>query len=250
MEILDFVNEIKEHAVQELLAVSDGGSKTEQTYSFEAGQAQLITIRGGAIEKAAIAHLSLDGVKPPGAEKSVNGVVYQMEIFPRNPYCPMGHFNTEWMFAEPTLYFMNLDLFPAVAVQEDIEGARAAMDAVAQRHGRNADTCREGLAVQYAMEHWPGTLAAQVGLQMKGLQEGDLDLFTEAYEALFKSYVGILAKRKDQAFDAEQEQQKLVRNGRWLEYIAIKDRAIKMAQAVGVPPEVLIGLSFPPSAAF
>jgi hypothetical protein len=29
------------------------------------------------------------GIKPPGMDEEIDAMVYQMEVFPENPYCPM-----------------------------------------------------------------------------------------------------------------------------------------------------------------
>jgi hypothetical protein len=129
-------------------------------------------------------------------------MVYQMEVFPDNPYCPMGHFNTEWSMKEPGTYIMNLDLFPAVRIAEDLERVKHLMDGVADRFGRDRSKIREGLDVHYDMEHWSVPLAAKVGCK------------------------------------------------KWLEYVTLKDEAIRIGQASGMPPELLIELAYPPSAVF
>lgn len=250
MRIDDFLQGTREKSRKDLLEVSDGGTCSEKSFSFKAGKAQLITIRGGAVEKAAITKLQLNGVKVPGSDVVTDGVVYQMEIFPENPYCPMGHFNTEWTIGEETTYHMNLDLFPAVRLQEDINGARKMMDDIACQFGRDCDGVREGLGIQYNMEHWDYPLAAKAGFQLKGLGEEDLDLYITAYETFFDTYMDIFRKRRDTGFGEEETRLRLERNGKWLEYITQKDRAIKLAQAIGIPPELLIGLSYPPSAVF
>ena len=40
------------------------------------------------------------------------------------------------------------------------------------------------------------------------------------------------------------------RNGKWLEYLTMKDIAVKMGLGVGIPADVIVNLSFPPSAVF
>lgn len=250
MKILDFVKEMKEKAKKGLLEVSGTGECVEKTHKFKAGHADIITIRGGAIEKAAITHMVLEGVRPPGMDEAVSGMVYQMEVFPENPHCPMGHFNTEWSMKGPGPYNMNLDLFPAVKIEEDLEGMKVLMDEVAEKFKKDKVKIREGLAIQYNMEHWAFSLAAKAGFQLKELGESDLDLFITAYHTFFDAYLDILKKRKDTAFSETEIQSKLERNGKWLEYIALKDRAVKMGQASGIPSEVLIGLAYPPSAVF
>jgi len=250
MKIEDFVKEMKGKATKELLEVSEGGKSEKKNYEFKIGSAEIRTIRGGTIEKAAITHLILKGVKIPGTEEKTDGMVYQMEVFPENPYCPMGHFNTEWTMGESVTYHMNLDLFPAVRVEEDLNIMRSQMDDVADKFGRERGKMREGLDTHYNMEHWAFPLATKVGCKLLKLGDIDLNLFITAYHTFFNTYLDILRKRKDTQFSEKEKMLKLKRNGKWLEYIAFKDRAIKMAQATGIPPEVLINLSFPPSAVF
>ena len=264
MNVLEFVKEMKEKATKELLAISKTGKSIEKTYKFKIGQADIVTIRGGAIEKAAITHmvfrgLSIDrapgadmGVKYSGEEERADGMVYQMEVFPENPYCPMGHFNTEWSRkgSGSYQYTMNLDLFPAVRVEEDLEGMKRLMDGVADRFGRDRGKIREGLDVHYNMKHWAFPLATKVGCKLIALEERHVDLFIEAYRTFFSGYLEILKKRKDTPFGETESGLKLERNGKWLEYLTLKDDAIKAAQATGSPPEVIIGLSYPPSAVF
>jgi len=250
MKILDFVSEMKEKATKELVAVSGGGSCVKRTHTFQIGHAEIITIRGGGIEKAAITLLTLKGIKMPDTGEEVDPMVYQMEVYPENPNCPMGHFNSEWTTVGPGPYYMNLDLFPAVTVEEDITAMRETMDGVADRFGRDRDTMREGLDVQYNMEHWSFPLATKVGCKLMKLGEEELDFFTTAYRTFFTTYLDILKKRKDTPFSDEDTRLKHERNGKWLEYIAFKDGAVKMAQAHGIPAEVLKSITFPPSVVF
>lgn len=250
MKMDDFVNDMKEMAAGVLLEVSGGGKRSDARYRFAAGSAHIITIRGGAVEKAAITHLVLAGVKPPGADLTSDGVVYQMEVFPENPFAPMGHFNLQWTTGGSNSYSMNLDLFPAVKVKEDLASMRGVMDGVADAFGRDRDELRKGLDEHYNLAYWQSPLAAQVGCKLLYLGEDTVDLFTTAYRTFFDAYAGILKRRKDAPFSAEEQKLKLQRNGRWLEYIVFKDRAVKMALAFGMPAEILTGLSFPPSAAF
>lgn len=250
MKLIDFAREMKEQATKRLTDVSQGGASVRKTYTFPVGQAEMITIRGGAIEKAAITHLILKGIKRPDTGEETDGMVYQMEVFPDNPHCPMGHFNTEWNTNPPVYCHMNLDLFPALSVEEDLSAVRSKMDGVADQFGKDRDQMREGLDQHYNMEHWSFPLATKVGCKLLQLTEEDFDLFITAYHTFFNAYLDLVNKRKDARFTEEEKRLKLIRNGRWLEYITFKDRAVQMARAAGIPSEVLIGLSFPPSAVF
>ena len=250
MKIVGFVKEMNEKASKGLLDVSEGGKCVEQNYQFHVGTAHIITITGGSIEKASITHLVLKGIKPPGSDKVSDGMVYQMEVFPENPFCPMGHYSTQWTMGEPNDYSMNLDLFPAIKIEEDLDAMRDIMDGVAGKFGIDRDKMREGQDIQYNMEHWPSPLATKVGCRLLQLKEDELDLFITAYHTFFDTYLNILQKRKGTPFTDTDIRLKHERNAKWLEYIAFKDRAVKMAKAYNIPPEVLINLGFPPFAVF
>lgn len=247
--ILEFVKEMKEKATQGLQEVSGGGKCVKKTHLFKVGQAEIATVKGGAIEKASITQLTLKGFKF-SKDEEMDAMVYQMEVFPENPYCPMGHFNTEWTMSGQVYYYMNLDLFPAVRVEEDLNTMRRLMDGIADKFGIDRHKMREGLDKHYNMDHWASPLATKVGCKLLKLGEGDLDLFVTAYHTFFDTYLDILRKRKATPYSEEERKLKLKRNGKWLEYLTLKDGAIKMAQNNGVQPEVLISQGFPPSAIF
>jgi len=145
---------------------------------------------------------------------------------------------------------MNLDLFPAIRVEEDLGDMKAAMDVVADQFGRDREKIREGLDTHYNMEHFAAPLATKVGFKLLELKDEGLDLFITAYETFFGVYLDIISKRKRIACTESDMQLKLERNGKWLEYLVLKDRAIKAARDQGIPPEVLIEMGFPPSVIF
>lgn len=249
MKIIDFVNETRELAIRKLLEIS-GGACHRRSIPFSVGTADVAVIRGGCIEKAAVTHMTMNQIKPPELDMAVDYMVFQMEIYPENPACPMGHFNTEWALTGNGPYHMNLDLFPAVEISEDLQSAKAAMDRVADRYSIDPVKLRKGLDEQYNMPHWDRPLAAMTGCKLMHLREDTLDLFIDAYRTFFDTYTAILQKRKDAPATDAGMQLKLRRNGKWLEYLTMKDIAVKMGLGVGIPPEVIVDLSFPPSAVF
>jgi coproporphyrinogen III oxidase len=250
MRIVSFVNETKQKVLESLVEISGGGHCDRETVPLNVGTADVAVIRGGALEKAALTHLVLNQVTPPGAAQPVDYMVFQLEIFPANPFCPMGHLNTEWAVTAAGPYHMNLDLFPAVNVKKDLAAMRAAMDAVAQRFGMDAQGMRAGLDQQYNMAHWDAPLAAMAGCKLMNLAEDGLDLFMAAYQTFFNCYLNLLQSRQGMSFTEADKKAQLRRNGKWLEYLTLKDVAVKMALATGISPDVLIKLSFPPSAEF
>ena len=195
-------------------------------------------------------HMVRQGITRPDITGDIDSFVYQMEVFPENPYCPMGHFNTEGITRGPRFCNMNLDLFPAVPVEEDLGTMKAAMDVVADRFGRDREKMREGLDIHYNMEHFTAPLATKVGCKLMELKDEDLELFFSAYETFFDSYLDIISKRKGTTYTETDVQLKLERNGKWLEYFMLKDGAVKAGRDRGIPPEVLIEMGFPPLATF
>ena len=78
MKNVSFVNKTKENVIEKLLEVSGTGRCTRGTFPFDAGHADSAVIRGGAIEKAAITHLVLNQVKPPGIKEPLDYKVFQI----------------------------------------------------------------------------------------------------------------------------------------------------------------------------
>jgi coproporphyrinogen III oxidase len=249
-KITAFVEATREGVITALLEASGGGRLERTTVPFKVGQADVSVIRGGCIEKASITHMKLNQVKPPEADRLMDYMVFQVEIFPENPWCPMGHFNTEWGMTGQGPYHMMIDVFPAVDDPQSYASARAAMDGLAATFGVDRQELRAGLADQYLMAHWGGSLAAEAGCRLMQLGPEKLDLFISAYHTFFKAYCALLAELKDRPCTPADVKQKLRRNGRWLEYLTLQDKAVKMGLSLGIPPGVIVGLSYPPSAEF
>ena len=124
------------------------------------------------------------------------------------------------------------------------------MDGVADLFSRDRDKMREGLDEHYGMEHWDFPLATKVGCKLLNLKDTEIDLFIKAYRTFFEGYLDIIKRRKNTPYTEADSKLKLRRNGKWLEYIAIKDKAIRLGLDAGIPPQVMIALSFPPTAGF
>ena len=78
----------------------------------------------------------------------------------------------------------------------------------------------------------------------------DLRAVHEKDMTLFDVYTAILQKRKGTPATDAGMRLKMRRNGKWLEYLTMKDVAVKMGLGVGIPADVIVNLSFPPSALF
>jgi coproporphyrinogen III oxidase len=249
-KIFSFVEETRELVIKTLLEASGGGELVRKTVPFKVGHADVAIIRGGAIEKASVTHMVLNQVQPPELDQVMDYMVFQVEVFPENPLVPMGHFNSEWGMTGQGPYHMMLDVFPAVADQQTYAAASSAMDGVAETFGVDKKKFRAGLADHYRMEHWGESLAAEAGCRLMHLGLDKLDLFIAAYRTFFDAYIDVLADSKDRPYTQAEVKQKLRRNGRWLEYLTLQDVAVKMGLGVGIPPGVLVELSYPPSAEF
>jgi coproporphyrinogen III oxidase len=250
MRIVSFVNETRELVIRKLMDAAGTAQCLREAVQFKVGTADSAVIRGGGIEKASVTHLIMHQVKPPEASAPLDYMVFQMEIFPENPCCPMGHFNTEWALTGNGPYHMNLDLFPGAPCDRELAAAKLAMDGVADKFAIDKIKMREGLDDHYNMAHWDAPLSPKVGCKLMHLNEQQLDLFITAYQTFFETYLAILKTCMDRPFTQADIQLKLKRNGKWLEYLTLKDPAVKMGLAVGLPPEVIIRLSYPPSAVF
>jgi len=100
------------------------------------------------------------------------------------------------------------------------------------------------------LEHFAAPLATKVGFKLLELGDEDLDLLFTAHETFLGVYLDIINKRKGIACTESEMQVKLERNGKWLQYMMLKDGAIKAGRDIGIPPEVLVEMGFPPTAIF
>jgi hypothetical protein len=91
----EFVEDMKQQSTSRLLEVSATAKLSKRTWFFPKGQSEIMVIRGGAIEKAAITYITLQGITRPDITGNIDTFGYQMEVFPENPYCPMRRFNIE-----------------------------------------------------------------------------------------------------------------------------------------------------------
>jgi len=256
MTIDEFVENMKQKASKRLLELSGTGKPSVRTWTFPNGHTELMVIRGGAIEKAAIQHMTLQGVTRTRQPGKFDGVVLHMVVFPENPYCPMATLVFEGLTKDdieetisPRPLYVNLDLFPAVRVEEDLRAMKAAMDVVADRFGKDREEMREGLDTLYTMEHFATPLAAKVGCKQVKLKDEERDFVFNAYETFLDVYPDIISKRKGMAYTESDVQLKLERNGKWLQFVTLKEGAIKSSHGL-VPPEMLVETDFPPSAIF
>lgn len=250
MRIVDFAATTKTRIIERLSALAGPGGIERRIVPFDVGSADICIARGGALDKAALSHMTMHDVVPPGETTPRDYMVFQLEIFPASPICPMGHLNTEWSLTGIGPYHMNLDLFPALENREAVQRITDSMDAVARVHGQDPALMRSGLDEHYHMAHWDRPLAAMAGCKLMNLGNDRLDLFIAAYTAFLDSYLDLLAQTRAHPSSSADTAAKLRRNGKWLEYLTLKDVAVKMGLGVGLPPEVIIDLSFPPSATF
>ena len=250
MTVNELVEDMKQKASKGLLAVSGTGKSSERTWTFPNGHAEVMVVKGGAIDKAAIQYMSLQGVTRVRQTGDFDGVVLHIVVFPENPYCPMGNLIFEGITKGTRRYYMNLDLFPAVRVEEDLAAMKAAMDAVADRFERDREVMREGLDTLYTMEHFPAPLTAKVGCKLLLYEEEDLNFLAAAYDTFLSVYLDIISKRKGISYTESDVHLKLERNGRWLQLLVLREGEIRFAQNQGMPPEIIVEMGFPPSAIF
>ena len=231
---------------------SSGAEQTECTYRHA-----VYLSRGQVFEKATVSEISINwpkaskalvDLKLASASDAVQVFVLQIEMFPLSPLLPMGHFNIERFYAGKNMLNANMDVFPAATPREDIDALRRRMAAVAAQYGKDQWPLSSGLAEQYNMEGWGHPLAARAGFQFKMASlEEYFSLARDAAEAFFTGYMEMVEKLKDRTAGAADDEQQNEMRSHWLEYLLMKDGAVRMGRERGHPFDALRWMGLPPT---
>jgi coproporphyrinogen III oxidase len=230
-------------------------SDTEQidyTYRHE-----VAVSRGTVFEKATVSEIfinwpkaskTLVDLKLAAESDAVRVLVLQIELFPASSLLPMGHFNLERFYAGKNILNANMDIFPAATPEEDIDALRKQMSAVAEKYGRNQWELSSGLAEQYNMGEWQHPLAARAGFQFKMVSLEDyFSIAREGAEAFFNGYMDMVNKLKGHHAGTADDGVKNEMRTHWLEYLLMKDGAVRMGQQKGHPFEAVRWMGLPPT---
>lgn len=230
---------------------SDSG-QIESTYRHEVNIS-----RGPVFEKATVSEISIDwpkatkaliDLKLAGESDAVRVLVLQIEMFPLSSLLPMGHFNIERFYAGKNMLNANMDIFPAATPEEDIDALRKKMSAVAEKYGKDQWALSSGLAQQYTMEGWHHPLAGRAGFQLKrAALEENFSIARDGAEVFFTGYLEMVGKLKDHPTSIDDDVAKNEMRTRWLEYLLMKDGAVRMGRERGHPFEALRWMGLPPT---
>jgi len=228
----------------------DSGS--ESSYRHEVNVS-----RGSVFEKATVSEIVIKYKKPSefmierGLAKEGDPVdirVIQVEIFPRSSKIPMGHLNIERLDARKDIINTNFDVFPASTPEDVIEGVRKKMKAVAEKYGYDHEKLSAGLQKQYNMEEWEKPLSAGAGIQLKMLNlSRAMGIAKEGAETLLSSYADIVRKHKDEEESGKDKLRMNEMRAHWMEYLFLKDGAVKMARARNHPFGAIRLMGMPPT---
>ena len=222
------------------------------TYRHEVNES-----RGAVFEKGTVSEISIDwpkaaktlvDLKLAGESDAVSVRVLQIEIFPLSARLPMGHFNIERFYAGKNMLNANMDVFPAATPTEDVDILRKQMSEVAKKYGKDQWQLSSGLAEQYNMDGWQYPLAARAGFQFKMIPlENNFSLVRDGAEVFLNGYMEMVRKLKDHRFSTDDDVLKNEMRTHWLEYLLMKDGAVRMGREKGHPFEALRWMGLPPT---
>jgi len=267
-EVERFITGFKNKAIEEIISLNGTmwQSKTwkhkgpapldpeqiEYTYRHEVNAS-----RGEVFEKATVSKISIDwpkaaknlvDLKLASASDTVRVLVLQIEMFPLSSLLPMGHFNIERFYAGKNMLNANMDVFPAATPKEDVDTLRKQMSAVAKKYGKDQWQLSSGLAQQYNMDGWQQPLAARAGFQCKMIPlEESFPMIRDGAEAFLNGYMAMVRNLKDSPFSADDDVLKNEMRTHWLEYLLVKDGAVRMGREKGHPFEALRWMGLPPT---
>jgi coproporphyrinogen III oxidase len=224
----------------------------EYTYRHEVNAS-----RGEVFEKATVSEISIDwpkaaktlvDLKLASESDAVSVRVLQIEMFPLSSLLPMGHFNIERFYAGKNMLNANMDVFPAATPKEAVDTLRKQMSGVAKKYGKDQWQLSSGLAQQYNMDGWQQPLAARAGFQFKMIPlEENLSMAMDGAAVFLNGYMEMVRKLKGHRFSADDDALKNEMRTHWLEYLLMKDGAVRMGREKGHPFEALRLMGLPPT---
>jgi coproporphyrinogen III oxidase len=224
----------------------------EYTYRHEVNAS-----RGEVFEKATVSEIFIDwpkaaktlvDLKLASESDAVRVRVLQIEMFPLSSLLPMGHFNIERFYSGKIMLNANMDVFPAATPKEAVDTLRKQMSEVAKKYGKDQWQLSSGLAQQYNMDGWQQPLAARAGFQFKMIPlEENLSMAMDGAEAFLNGYMEMVRKLKDHRFSADDDVLKNKMRTHWLEYLLMKDGAVRMGREKEHPFEALRWMGLPPT---
>jgi coproporphyrinogen III oxidase len=198
LEVLEFPNEYADHQVQ--------------------------VVRGPVVEKAGRMRVT---TKKPTAEfqdQRLWSRFFSVDVHPKSPLVGMlhaafvMHFNPDGTSAIGGW----VDVLPGASSNEDLELLKQTMDVVFKRYGVDGAVHRkmscEGTRGEGARRRKPACVGGSFyGRDMMGASEENFRFMTEAYRSFLEAYLGLIEKRKDDAYTAADiaAQEAMRRN--WLE---------------------------------
>jgi coproporphyrinogen III oxidase len=98
------------------------------------------------------------------------------------------------------------------------------------------------------MDGWQQPLAARAGFQFKMIPlEENLSMAMDGAEVFLKGYLEMVRKLKGHRFSADDDALKNEMRAHWLEYLLMKDGAVRMGREKGHPFEALRWMGLPPT---
>jgi coproporphyrinogen III oxidase len=179
----------------------------------------------------------------------------EIDVHPATPHVGMLHATVYFTYLKNGVSVLAgyMDYVPAVVHEEDNQRLRAAVEQVFAKHNVDIGPYRKELCEsRFGAEHHRDALkAACVGVSlyappMMQITNENLDVVTEAFQAISDTYFRILAERKgERVTEADRQAQDAMRK-RWLEDQLFADTFSRKV----VPYEVWSLANLPPSVRF
>jgi coproporphyrinogen III oxidase len=222
-----------------------------QTWNFStgAGTAEVCAGRGGVFEKACVSTIAAT-VTIPDRDYQSSIQWLGIQTFPENPHVPMlmGVFERvdEQNLVHHPAYF---DVYPAVACEEDRKVFSDALSDVCRRHGRSYPDLPEGYRTMFRQADAGTGVGYGIGLALMP-DEKNHDFFTDAANAILKTYCAVVERRKDTPVTSEDRLRLQEQRARWVKFIFMDNRFFSGGIQLGVPPECFMLHMLPPTVTF
>ncbi len=220
----------------------------------EGGQGVMAVLRGDVVEKSGVNYSAVHGDSYPALEGEhkgkpffATGISTISHMF--NPYAPIGHMNVRVLEVGDKLWFGGgADLTPCKEFETDTAEFHAALKTACDKfepeaYAKYSAWCKEYFYITHRKSE------RGVGGVFFDYLSGDFEklfrFISDVVNAYTTVFPGILHRRKNTAFSAEEKDAQLYWRGRYAEFNLVYDRGTKFGLMTGGNMDAIF-VSMPP----
>ena len=254
MDIEKIYSGISDSAVCEIEKIDGKKKWLRNKWTPDIGTFDISVFRGEAIEKAAIARISLEVNKVVEGPVEKHNIMrldgLQVNIYPANPLLPIALLNLERrQLASGIRLGGYISIFPMKENEEITGRIKEAFSLIVKNMGKSKEQALKEYNEIWRELDWQFKGEKGIGIKISG-DDTDLDTMKIAVISMLASFLNTVAEKKDVRFSEKDEKNMFSFRFKLSEFILVKDLSTKISLEKGVKLETLSSMILPPVVRF